>query len=257
MRMMHWPEPGSGGGRLMAAYRQLAGPAAEPWLVRRVPVCASTEPLLAGWLQRSAGLERPLAVVARHQRKATGQRGRVWLAPPGGLWVSAALPWEGRPAASAGLLGLSVVAAMAECLEQRGLPVRIKWPNDLLVEGRKLAGVLPRLVHRGSRLRQVRIGFGMNVANPVPPEGIALRRLLGPAHHGVERWGAELLLAFDRCMRRASDGSWCLAEIEQRLWSDRIPDPKDDRIWMIEGLAPDGALRLRHGAETCCWRRWP
>ena len=254
---MHWPEPCSGGGGLMACYRRQAGEEAEPWLLRRVPVCASTEPLLARWLQQSAALDHSRAVVAVHQRKATGQRGRVWLAPPGGLWVSAALPWRGRPVASAGLLGLSVVAAMAECLEQRGLPVRIKWPNDLLVEGRKLAGVLPRLVHRGSQLRQVRIGFGMNVANPVPPEGIALKQLLGPAHHGVDHWGAELLLAFDRCQRRASDGSWCLAEIEQRLWSDRIQDPDDGSIWTIEGLAPDGALRLRHGSRTCCWRRWP
>ena len=241
----------------MAYYRRLAGPEAEPWLLRRVSVCASTEPLLARWLQQSAGRDRPCAVVARHQTRATGQRGRVWMSPPGGLWVSAALPWEGRSAASAGLLGLSVVAAMAECLEQRGLPVRIKWPNDLLVEGRKLAGVLPRLVHRGPRLRQVRIGFGMNVTNPVPPGGIALKRLLGPAHQGVDRWGAELLLAFDRCMRRAIDGSWCLGEIEQRLWSDRVPDPQNGRIWMIEGLAADGALRLRHGSRTCSWRRWP
>ena len=241
----------------MAYYRRLAGPEAEPWLLRRVSVCASTEPLLARWLQQSEGRDRPCAVVARHQTRATGQRGRVWMSPPGGLWVSAALPWEGRSAASAGLLGLSVVAAMAECLEQRGLPVRIKWPNDLLVEGRKLAGVLPRLVHRGPRLRQVRIGFGMNVANPVPPGGIALKRLLGPAHQGVDRWGAELLLAFDRCMRRAIDGSWCLGEIEQRLWSDRVPDPQNGRIWMIEGLAADGALRLRHGSRTCSWRRWP
>ena len=241
----------------MAYYRRLAGPEAEPWLLRRVSVCASTEPLLARWLQQSEGRDRPCAVVARHQTRATGQRGRVWMSPPGGLWVSAALPWEGRSAASAGLLGLSVVAAMAECLEQRGLPVRIKWPNDLLVEGRKLAGVLPRLVHRGPRLRQVRIGFGMNVTNPVPPGGIALKRLLGPAHQGVDRWGAELLLAFDRCMRRAIDGSWCLGEIEQRLWSDRVPDPQNGRIWMIEGLAADGALRLRHGSRTCSWRRWP
>ena len=241
----------------MASYRHLAGSKAEPWMIRRVPVCASTEPLLARWLQHAALADRPCALLAGHQRKATGQRGRAWQAPPGGLWVSAALPWQGRPLASAGLLGLAAVAAMADCLEQRGLPVRIKWPNDLLVHGRKLAGVLPRLVHRGGQLRQVRIGFGMNVDNPVPSGGIALRRLLGPAHQGLDHWGAEWLLALDRCMQRASAAGWCLPEVERRLWSDRVRDPETDAIWMIDGLAPDGGLRLRHGSSTCCWRRWP
>ena len=81
------------------------------------------------------------------------------MSPRGGLWISAALPWQGRPPASAMLIGLAVATVLAERLERRGLEVAIKWPNDLLVNGRKLAGLLPRLVQRGSTLRLVRIGI--------------------------------------------------------------------------------------------------
>ena len=148
---MHWPEPCSGGGGLMACYRRLAGEEAEPWLLRRVPVCASTEPLLARWLQQSARWIIPVPSWLCIRERPPGTRS-VWLAPPGELWSVQPCP-GGRPVASAGLLG-PPCGSHGGCLEQRGLPVRIKWPNDLLVEGRKLAGVLPRLVHRGSQLRQ-------------------------------------------------------------------------------------------------------
>ena len=79
------------------------------------------------------------------------------------------------------LIGLAVATGLAERLERRGLEVAIKWPNDLLVNGRKLAGLLPRLVQRGSTLRLVRIGVGLNVENRIPSHGVALRQVLGPA----------------------------------------------------------------------------
>ena len=162
-----------------------------------------------------------------------------------------------RPAAiSPGLLGLAVAVALAQRLEQQGLQVQIKWPNDLMVEGRKLAGLLPRLVHRGSKLRLMRIGLGLNVANPVPPEGTSLRQLLGSGHRSVQHWGAQLLTALDQCMAHGTSLGWCLPEAERRLWADHVSDPQGERIWQIEGLASDGALRLRHGTQTCQWTRW-
>ena len=93
------------------------------------------------------------------------------MSPRGGLWISAALPWQGGRSASAMLIGLAVATVLAEHLERRGLEVAIKWPNDLLVNGRKLAGLLPRLVQRGSTIRLVRIGVGLNVENRIPLPG--------------------------------------------------------------------------------------
>ena len=256
MPLMRWPEPVRAGGRLAAQYRQLVGPRAMPWAFRCVPVCSSTESLLRRWLVESPRVEQPRAVLAGHQIRAFGQRGRVWSAPRGGVWVSAALPWSSRPPAEAGLLGLAVALAMAERLEQHDLPVRIKWPNDLLVDGFKLAGLLPRLVHRGSELRTVRLGFGLNVNNVVPVGATSIQRLLGRGHGGVAYWAAQFLLALDQCMGRAADRNWCLRGASERLWSDRVRDPADGQVWMIDGLDVDGALRVRHGSHTARWLRW-
>lgn len=251
-------EPRRRGGALLARYRLAAGENAEPWRLRLLPVCGSTELMLSRWLQDLPATDQhPRAILAGHQTRATGQRGRPWLSPIGGVWLSAALPWATRPSASAGLLGLAVAVALAERLERRGLPVQVKWPNDLLVNGCKLAGLLPRLVHRGARLRQVRVGLGLNVTNAVPVGATSLRRLLGPGHGGVRDWGGEVLLALDQCLRRAGDSTWCVSGVEDRLWSDRVTDPVDGLAWRIEGVAADGGLRLRHGMKTCIWRRWP
>jgi len=116
--------------------------------------------------------------------------------------------------------------------------------------------LLPSVVQRGSRVRLLRIGFGLNLCNPVPIEGIALNQLervgsVDPAH-----WTAEVLLALDRCQRAGGDGSWCLPALKRLLWAEQIQHPRDGRIWMISGVASDGALQLRHGTRTEEWRRW-
>ena len=154
----------------MAHYRALAPADAQLWQLRSVPVCSSTERVLASWLTATASepLLQPRAVLATYQTQATGQRGKVWSAPRGGVWISAALPWSSDADDSTGLVGLALAVALAESLEQSGVAVQIKWPNDLLVGATKLAGLLPRLVIRGAQVRMVRFGLGLNVINPVP-----------------------------------------------------------------------------------------
>ena len=180
--------------------RQLAADAPEwpadllPWRLRGVPVCASTETVLDRWLagdQDLAGdepLPAPRAVIARRQRHGHGQRGRPWSSPAGGVWLSAALPWPPEPGTAASV-GLAVAVGLCLRLETKRLPVRIKWPNDLVLTGGagaqpqggrggsgplKLAGLLPRLRLRGGTCRWARIGVGLNVANRVPPGAVAL-----------------------------------------------------------------------------------
>ncbi len=244
----------------MAHYRAITGGDSAVWQLRALPVCSSTETWLEAWLKAlpTGPLKRSYAVVAAHQTRATGQRGRAWSAPHGGVWVSAALPWPQQVGRSAGLAGLALAVAMAEQLERRGVPVRIKWPNDLLVDGAKLAGLLPRLVYRGSKLRLVRFGLGLNVTNPVPPLATSLRRLQGDAAGSPSRWTAEVMVAMDRCLAwaRADQLSLSLSAAEARLWNDVWHDPIDGTVWGIEGLSSDGGLCLRRGASRRCLRRW-
>jgi BirA family biotin operon repressor/biotin-[acetyl-CoA-carboxylase] ligase len=88
------------------------------------------------------GAEAGTVVVADEQTGGRGSRGRGWRSPPGGLWLSALY----RPGLAAGteLLSLRVGLAVAQAVEAlaTGLRVSIKWPNDLLLDGRKLGGIL-------------------------------------------------------------------------------------------------------------------
>lgn len=255
---MSWSErPCRGGARLLVHQRRSLEPCSALWDLRRVPVCSSTEILLKQWLVQTPQLQRPRAVLARHQRWGVGQRGRVWQAPVGGVWLSAALPVVAGDAspAGAGLWGLAVALALAERLEQVGVAVRIKWPNDLLVDGRKLAGVLPGLVQRGTRLRLLRCGVGLNVSNPVPAGGVALRRLLPAAT--PEFWASELLLALEAGITKLREPAHLLAQVQTRLWADEVVDPADGGLWRVDGLSPAGGLQLRRGLELTEWVRWP
>lgn len=110
------------------------------------------------------GAEEGLVVVANSQTKGRGRQGRVWVASTGqSLLLSVVLrpPWEDSNAAWLGVLAGVAVAETARGLGLQG--VSLKWPNDVLVHGRKLAGVLvePRIA--GGRIEFAVIGVGMNV----------------------------------------------------------------------------------------------
>ena len=111
---MGWSDTRCGAGALLWHYRRLAGTGAEPWFVQRVPVCASTEPLLSRWLDGVPGVDRRFALLAGHQTRSTGQRGRIWLSPAGGLWISTAMPAYRPAAVTPELLGLAVAVVMAQ-----------------------------------------------------------------------------------------------------------------------------------------------
>ena len=117
------------------------------------------------------------AVIATLQSSGRGQRGHQWISAPGGLYASVLLypDVEARR-----LLELTLAAAWGVALQLRewGLDVRLKWPNDLMVEGRKLGGVLLQAQLQGKRVRSLVAGVGLNGYNPTPDIGIALADLL-------------------------------------------------------------------------------
>lgn len=112
-----------------------------------------------------SGAEEGLAVVAREQTAGKGRQGRSWASPSGqGLYLSIVL----RPdikAVEAPVIGLGAALAVAETLEgDFGLEVDIKWPNDVLVRGRKICGILVESASEAERLLYAVLGIGINVA---------------------------------------------------------------------------------------------
>ena len=126
---------------------------------------ASTMDLVHELAER--GAEAGSMVVATEQLQGRGSRGRPWHSPPGGLWLSALY----RPPSTGGLelLSVRVGLAVARALDPYvPTPVRLKWPNDLMHDGRKLGGILCEARWQGAALGWIAVGVGLNVRNPVP-----------------------------------------------------------------------------------------
>ena len=220
--------------------------------------CTSTETELDRLLE--AGASAPLVVLADRQSRGQGQQGRAWSSPRGGVWLSAALPWPDQ-AESAAALGLAVAVGLARELEALGLAVRIKWPNDLLVGDRKLAGLLPRLRRRGARIGLARVGLGLNGWNRVPPGAIGLAEALAarPGNRlgaAGARWladplplAARVLRALDWACSNANQAELVRAEAQARLWLPAEPIAHDGELWQAQGLDLDGSLVIGRAGE--------
>lgn len=122
--------------------------------------------------------EEGTVVLANEQTAGRGRYGRAWFSPPGtGLYVSVVLkaPAAGASDRATNLLTLAAGVALSEAIETvAAIRVDIKWPNDLVVRGRKLAGILAEKAHArqdGRDAMRVILGYGINVgANAYPPE---------------------------------------------------------------------------------------
>lgn len=112
----------------------------------------------------AAGAPAGMLILADEQTAGRGTNGRSWSSPQrGGIWMTLLE----RPVDASGLdvLSLRVGLAAARALDQFAAePLRLKWPNDLYVDGRKLGGALVEVRWRGERPEWVAIGLGVNVA---------------------------------------------------------------------------------------------
>ncbi len=126
-----------------------------------IPVIDSTNQHL---LDRMDQLTSGYACIAEYQQAGRGRRGRKWFSPFGAnLYMSMYWRLEQGPAAAMGL-SLVIGIVMAEVIQSLGAPdVRVKWPNDLYLHDRKLAGILVELTGKTGDAAQIVIGAGINL----------------------------------------------------------------------------------------------
>jgi BirA family transcriptional regulator, biotin operon repressor / biotin---[acetyl-CoA-carboxylase] ligase len=115
------------------------------------------------------GAEAGTVVVAAEQLAGRGSRGRPWHSPVGGLWLSALYrpPIAGAIEIISLRAGLAVATALESWVSD---PIRLKWPNDLMLDDRKLGGILCEARWGGDVLGWVAVGVGLNVRNLIPVE---------------------------------------------------------------------------------------
>lgn len=112
----------------------------------------------------AAGAKEGTLAVAEQQHAGRGRRGRAWEAPAGeGIWMSLLLRPQIRPM-QASVLTLLAGLAISEAIEtETGLHAGIKWPNDVLLNGKKLVGILTEMDCDMERIHSVTLGIGINV----------------------------------------------------------------------------------------------
>lgn len=128
------------------------------------------------WAKRLArsGAAEGTVVIAETQTAGRGRAGRTWISPKGGLWFSIILRPKLKPAEVIKLVFVASLAVVEVLRELYGLSVKTKWPNDVLIGGRKVCGILSEMETMGDSVNFVVIGVGINanIDVKVLPEGL-------------------------------------------------------------------------------------
>lgn len=163
-------------------------------------------------MRLAPALSGPTWIMARQQTAGRGRRGRAWTDPPGNFAATLVLRPQGGPGDAA---RLSFVAALAvhDALRQLCGPqlnVALKWPNDVLLNGGKLSGILLESIGAGASIQALAIGIGVNLAavpDTVEPEATRPVSLQGETGLSVspDDFLSALAVAFDDWSRQMRD----------------------------------------------------
>jgi BirA family biotin operon repressor/biotin-[acetyl-CoA-carboxylase] ligase len=198
-------------------------------------------------------------VVADAQTAGRGRHGRVWASPPGaGLYMSALMR---PPAHAVGLLTIAAGVALAEGIQAAtGLRPQLKWPNDVYMEGRKLAGILAEAGTSPAGVQHVVLGCGINLMPAAYPPEVAARATSIESELGrpIDR-GLLLTQCLAALNRRYRDLQVKASASVIARWRERASSTFGRRVeWDVagvtrHGVAEDidesGALLVRDGSS--------
>ncbi|MCG2728306.1 MAG: biotin--[acetyl-CoA-carboxylase] ligase [Candidatus Methanoperedenaceae archaeon] len=140
----------------------------------------------------ASSVEEGTVVIAESQTGGRGRLGRKWLSPEGGIWLSIILKPRIQPLYAPRITLLAGVA-VAKTIHSQGLQARIKWPNDVLINGKKVCGILTEIGAEMDMVDYCVVGIGIdaNVDTESFPEGVresstSLKKELGHEINRVE-----------------------------------------------------------------------
>ncbi len=208
------------------------GGAGTGWRIERLAATVSTN--MDVFDRARSGDPGRVWVVAERQTGGRARRGRDWTSEPGNLYASALLidPCEPRFLPELPfVVAISARRAVAEVVEGRGLSVGLKWPNDLMIRGRKLAGILLETTRTPDGRSAVAIGIGINCKHfPSGTETPATSLLAEGADVFPELLFDRLVVAFDEFL-----GLWSRGEGFEAVRNE----------WLDHALGIGGPIRVR------------
>ena len=214
------------------------------------------------------GAEDGAVFLAEGMTAGRGRLGRVWHSPPGvNIYCTVVLRPAMTPARLPLVTLMAAVATVQAVRETTGLDATIKWPNDILVKGKKAGGILTEAAVEQDRVQGVVLGIGLNVnmtrqATPVVLRRTAtsLRQASGRVHDRtalLRRLLQTLDVWYGRLMRPGTHGRGEIIQAWRRRSETlgrrvRVMMPRRTVIGLAYGITEEGALvlRLDHGAEV-------
>lgn len=188
---------------------RLAGTRFAAGVYRALDVTQSTNDDVRGLAE--AGAPEGSFVTAEFQAAGRGRRGRSWFGQKGDSLMVSVLLRPPLPPARCGLLPLMAAAAARRALVESGCDrVGIKWPNDLILNGRKLAGILCEISSDFESVSHAVIGMGLNVNTPSEafPEGLREVACSLRSETGAVWSRMEILEGYFRNLERYLDEAW-------------------------------------------------
>jgi BirA family biotin operon repressor/biotin-[acetyl-CoA-carboxylase] ligase len=208
------------------------------------------------------GVKEGVVVFAESQTKGRGRLGRKWLSPSGkGLWFSVLLRPDVRPQEATQITIAAATALRRAIHTATGMQVEIKWPNDILIRGRKVAGILTELSAEVDRVKHIILGIGVDVNLSASEFPVELRSrvtsLKAEAGRSIPRpaLATAILRELDADYARLCDNQFAAVADEWERHCTTLGQPVVIVIGerkvrgRAEALDDDGALRLRteHG----------
>ena len=224
-----------------------------------VESCESTQDLAEALAKQ--GVSEGTIVLAEEMNKGRGRMNRQWIAEKGGLWFTLIL----RPRNPRGLQLLSLIAGLAVVrgIESLlGVKAKLKWPNDVLYDERKLAGILVEGRVEADIVKYILLGIGLNVNNKLPAElkdtAITLKEITGkfipriPVLRSILLWIDKYYDMFTRRLYDRILEEWkrYSTTIGRKVRAYTIGGDVVEGI--AEDIANDGSLiiRLENGRKT-------
>jgi BirA family biotin operon repressor/biotin-[acetyl-CoA-carboxylase] ligase len=203
------------------------------------------------------GIAEGTVVVAETQSRGKGRLGRKWITKPGGLWMSVVLKPAIDPMHASSITLLAAVS-VTKALRGAGLEAVIKWPNDVLVNGKKICGILTEMSAETDVVNFIILGIGVNVNNDAPLEtATAMKAELGRKVDRVKFTQSLLEMLEEDYLTFKSEGftpilwSWrrysdTLGRLVEVTYQDEVvtglaQDVDEDGSLLVK--TPDGSIR--------------